>query len=370
MLSSDYRELGTYLQEISSIPRWDSVNREENALKVKTTRVEFTEFAMGSEYAQHPDKISTPEDILAAYERASLELTSYQLALEAEHSYSMRKVIKTGVDGLEKKFGKDIQTRTDEMRRIRNDYIDARDELIKSHLKLVISVAKKYSGYGVSLSDLVSEGNVALVKAADIYDPNIFPGRTCKFSTLAASMIRNQILRYLPENIKPVRIPGQVGKLLSLFRRVRDLLYTQNGREPSDKEISKRMKITKGAAKNLREVATPDIYLDGEWKTGRPTQDLAEEKEVDGSETESEHEEQSTMDKETLGALVKSLDYREREVIISRYGIMGRSPKTLEHLGKRFGLTREGIRQIERNALSRLNYRARMELRTVRSSFN
>lgn len=227
----------------------------------------------------------------------------------------------------------------------------ARKKLILSNLRLVVSVAKRYMNYGLSLLDLIEEGNIGLMKAVDTFDPS----RGTRFSTYATWWIRQTITRALSNQSRTVRIPVYMSESLLRYKKAIEEFYVRTGHQPSIKEIASELGITEHEAEQLKEYLecmTPvDLAqfvpeVEDSAYLGRSEAHLKSESFVEELEREQD-----------LEFLLSLLPERDANVLKFRYGLMDGRPHTLVETGKEFNLTRERVRQIERNAINFLrNY--------------
>jgi RNA polymerase primary sigma factor len=229
----------------------------------------------------------------------------------------------------------------------------AKDELIRANLRLVISVAKRYPGKGLSLSDLIQEGNIGLIKAVDKFEYL----RGYKFSTYATWWIRQAIIRALADQSRTVRIPVHIVDTLNKITKAANELVQELGREPAHEEIARKIDIPAEKIKGILKLSKESISLEtpvGE-RDDSSLQDFIEDKTVISP---LEMVLQDDMKKQIEKTLT-SLTPKEAKIIRSRFGIGGESPQTLEEVGQEFIVTRERIRQIERKALRKLKHPSR-----------
>lgn len=224
---------------------------------------------------------------------------------------------------------------------------EARRKLIVSNLRLVVSIAKKYLYYGLPLQDLIEEGNVGLMKAVERYDPE----RGCKFSTYATWWIRQAVTRALSNFGRTVRIPVYVTDNVAKYKKVIEDLYIKTGKKPELENVAEIMGIKLKEARKLQLFAEETIPIDrieGSLSdAGRDIPENLEPRQVNKAIVQIELDQQ-------LEQLMTQLTEREAGIIRFRYGITDGQAHTLEETGKHFSLTRERIRQIEKDVMKRL----------------
>jgi RNA polymerase primary sigma factor len=224
---------------------------------------------------------------------------------------------------------------------------DARRKLIVSNLRLVVSIAKKYLYYGLPLQDLIEEGNIGLMKAADRYDPE----RGCKFSTYATWWIRQAVTRSLSNQGRTVRVPVYITDNVARYKKVAEELYIKSGRQPEVDEMAKALALTEREVLKLQSFVDTVEPIDRIQSTDSET--MREIPESMEPTITNQALEQFELDQQ-MGQLFGELNERESAIIKFRYGLDDGRAHTLEETGKRFKLTRERIRQIEKDVMKRL----------------
>lgn len=234
----------------------------------------------------------------------------------------------------------------------------ALEKLTKANLRFVVSVAKQYQNNGLSLGDLINEGNVGLIKAAQRFDET----RGFKFISYAVWWIRQSILQALAEQSRVVRLPlNRVGSINKLYKSFSDL-EQKFQREPSVEEIADSMNISTEEVESTMRVTGRHVSVDAPFKQGEENS-LLDVLEGDNSQPPDAHLISDSLKKEVARALA-TLTERESEVICCYFGLNDTSPMTLEEIGERFNLTRERVRQIKEKATRRL--RATSKSRSLR----
>jgi len=240
-------------------------------------------------------------------------------------------------------------------RLIRKSNSRALDKLVKANLRFVISVAKEYQGQGLPLQDLISEGNLGLIKAAQRFDET----RGFKFISYAVWWIRQSILQALAEQSRVVRLPlNRVGAINKVGRALEEL-EKKYGREPSMEEIAEKMEMTAYEVADVLKTSARHLSLDEPFKEdeGNSLLDILEsDRYAPPDDMLMQESLQVEIDK-----VLSTLKPREAEIIRLYFGLDGDRPLTLEEIGEHFKLTRERVRQIKEKALRRLRHRSRLE---------
>src|SRR5436853_401907 len=225
---------------------------------------------------------------------------------------------------------------------------EARALMIRSNLRLVVKIAHDYANLGLPLLDLISEGNIGLMKAVERFDP----AKGGKLSTYAAWWIKQSIKRALANQSKTIRLPVHLVDKISKMRRVAMKLQEELGREPSDEELGEELGITRARVAQMRMAAIRPASLDAPIGD-EDSNNFAEVVQDENADTPYEMLEDKTV-VGMLQEMVTKLDPREATILRFRFGLDGGTEKTLEEVGEKFGVTRERVRQIQNIALNKL----------------
>jgi len=224
----------------------------------------------------------------------------------------------------------------------------ARQKMIQSNLRLVVRIAKDYDNFGLSLMDLISEGNFGLIKAVERFDPD----KGGKLSTYASWWIKQAIKRALASNGKTIRLPVHMVDRIAQMRRVTARLTVEIGREPHNDEIAMAMEIPLSKVVHMQSIANraasldQPVGLEGDATLGDLVKDESERTPFETLRGKSDNAE--------IAEMLAVLDPRESEILTHRFGLNGESPLTLEEVGELFKLTRERVRQLQQSALMQL----------------
>lgn len=232
--------------------------------------------------------------------------------------------------------------------RILNGDENARNHMIKANLRLVVKIAKDYSGYGLPLADLISEGNIGLMTAVERFDPS----KGAKISSYASWWIKQSIKSALSNQTKTIRLPIHLLDKLTRVRRISAMMTEMLGREPSDEELSeetgiplKKLSLLRRSAQGTTSLDSP-ISEEGESSLGDVVGDERAVDPFEALESKDLHDE--------IAGMLDALNDREQRIINARFGLGGLTPMKLEDVGREFGVSRERIRQLQTTALEKM----------------
>ncbi|MBE6003154.1 MAG: RNA polymerase sigma factor RpoD [Lachnospiraceae bacterium] len=233
------------------------------------------------------------------------------------------------------------------MRKANGDEV-AKQRLIEANLRLVVSIAKRYTGRGMSFLDLVQEGNLGLIKGVEKFDPE----KGFKLSTYATWWIRQSVTRALADQARTIRVPVHMVETINKMSKMQRKLTLELGYEPSVKELADALDMTEEKVQEIMQIAREPASL--ETPIGEEDDSNLGDFVADNNIVSPEGNVESVMLQEHIKTLLEDLKERERQVIVLRFGLEDGHPRTLEEVGKEFNVTRERIRQIEAKALRKL----------------
>jgi RNA polymerase primary sigma factor len=277
--------------------------------------------------------------------------------LTAQEEVSLAKRIEKGVFAQEE-LDKKPETANPRLAELRYDIKDgarAKRHLVEANLRLVVSIAKRYVGRGMAFLDLIQEGNLGLIRAVEKFDY----AKGFKFSTYATWWIRQAITRAIADQARTIRIPVHMVETINKLVRIQRQLLQDLGREPTADEIAEQMEITPEKVREIQKISQEPVSLEtpvGEEEDSHLGDFIEDSDAVVPLERAS-----FRLLQEQLESVLHTLSEREKSVIEMRFGLKDGQPRTLEEVGKTFGVTRERIRQIESKTLSKLRHPSRSQ---------
>lgn len=241
-------------------------------------------------------------------------------------------------------------------KRIKKGDRAAQEKMTAANLRLVVKIAKEYNGYGLPMEDLISEGNIGLMRAVEKFDPK----HGTKFSTYASWWIKQAMRRAIANQSKTIRVPVHVADTIQKMRRLGHRLAEELGREPDDAELADELEISESKVAQLRTAGLQPVSLDASMGTEDDTATLGE---IIGDQSAVDPAQRLTDEnmQETVMAALSVLNERELKIICLRFGLDGQKELTLADIGKKFKVTRERIRQLQNSALNKLQKRIRKQ---------
>ncbi|MBM3198171.1 MAG: RNA polymerase sigma factor [Chlamydiae bacterium] len=343
-------------QKDSQLKKGDRLHVSEN---IEKTRIR-TQAYLKRMFCRHNIIEDFVEVILMAYDRfLSLEKEIQELTPRAEKNKFAAMKLQAMRRKLEKRelaagrsideFKKDVRM----LQRWMDKSQEAKREMVESNLRLVISIAKKYTNRGLSFLDLIQEGNVGLMKAVEKFEYR----RGYKFSTYATWWIRQAVTRAIADQARTIRIPVHMIETINKVLRGAKKLMMETGREPTPEELALELGLTPDRVREIYKIAQHPISLQAEVGDGGESQfgDFLEDTTIESPAEATGY----AILKDKMNEVLTTLTDRERTVLIERFGLLDGKPKTLEEVGVRFKVTRERVRQIEAKALRKMRHPTR-----------
>ena len=233
-------------------------------------------------------------------------------------------------------------------KRVQEGDQEARGRMIQSNLRLVVAIGKRYINRGLPFSDIIEEGNLGLIRAVEKFEYQ----RGFRFSTYASWWIRQSIERAIANQVRIIRLPVHVAELANFYSRTVRKLTQELGREPSNEEVARKMRISINRVRALSQVTRETYSLD--MLINSEGEDTLKDVLSDDNSPSPSSESDERLRRRYLSAWISELPPTERDVIEMRYGLNRSTPRTLDSIGRQFGITRERVRQIENQAIRKL----------------
>ncbi len=358
LMKKDDENLEVFLNQLEdpSLKKQDRVKIQEDVEKCRIRAQAY----LRRFHCRHNIIEDFGEVILRAYERfLELEKEINELTPRAERNKFAKAKLNSARLKLKKRelaagrsledFKKDVRM----LQRWMDKSQEAKREMVESNLRLVISIAKKYTNRGLSFLDLIQEGNMGLMKAVEKFEYR----RGYKFSTYATWWIRQAVTRAIADQARTIRIPVHMIETINKVLRGAKKLMMETGREPSPEELATELGLTADRVREIYKIAQHPISLQAEVGDGGESQ-FGDFLEDTGADSPADATGYSIL-KDKMGEVLSTLTDRERKVLIQRFGLLDGKPKTLEEVGVEFNVTRERIRQIEAKALRKMRHPTR-----------
>jgi RNA polymerase primary sigma factor len=332
-----------YLKEIGKVPLLTAAQEVDLA-----RRIEAGEFAtVLRELTEEEDRVD---------QKRLRQVTESVVAIRDHQVEKFGKVEGIGRDRIGKTYKPKTREALDDfLRRVERDGQLAKRKLIEANLRLVVSIAKRYVGRGMLFLDLIQEGNLGLIRAVEKFDYS----KGYKFSTYATWWIRQAITRAIADQARTIRIPVHMVETINKLVRIQRQLLQDLGREPLPEEIGRQMGIPADKVREILKVSQEPVSLEtpiGEEEDSHLGDFIEDSDAVVPVDAAS-----FILLQEQLESVLHTLSEREKKVIQLRFGLLDGHPRTLEEVGREFGVTRERIRQIESKTLSKLRHPSRSQ---------